>query len=265
MFKIMGETAPELFAARSPRRGIGAWRVVAHSAVPLRVRETGYPVNPARSHASRGPHAAVLTAVSPAPHAPAISQAGASVPALRCRPRGQFVTRRDRRAPRTWPCRSSHEKQATIPSNPSQRAHLARRAVPSLSARTRRTGRAGAAAAARAAPEPRADPGPARARRGRPETLSLLASGQLGRVQRVTAAHGSRRARARRLLRFPGFRRFIIGVRTFFRISALRAGRQPLQRGALGTLSLPFSFSLLSLHCRRAVNTAAWLCLCGCR
>jgi hypothetical protein len=140
--------------------------------------------------------------------------------ALRAPPGGQFVTRWDRRAPRSWPCQAASTvpqvpcRSQPIPSHcnaPRPRPPCRKYCSLRIRANDGQTGRAAGAGAGGATRGPRPDRGSARARRGRLLVLpykriklrkkkkTSVARGQLGRVQRVTAAHGSRPAASLRL------------------------------------------------------------------
>jgi hypothetical protein len=163
MFKIMRELKQRQKC--SPPGRIGAWRrgsqcsdiASARDRLPRESSEEPRVPRPARRS---------LTAVSPARMPPPYHKrsAAASLPALRRRPRGQFVTRRDQRAPRPWPFRATKRNPQSRPIHRNARA-LAPPAAPRCSLCVRESETDGTRAARRRGP--RTDPGPARARRGR--------------------------------------------------------------------------------------------------
>jgi hypothetical protein len=203
--------------------------------------------------------------------------------ALRAPPGGQFVTRWDRRAPRSWPCQAASTvpqvpcRSQPIPSHrnaPRPRPPCRKYCSLRIRANDGQTGRAAGAGAGGATRGPRPDRGSARARRGRLLVLpykriklrkkkkTSVARGQLGRVQRVTAAHGSRPAAS---LRLPPLASLLGGPDFLSQPRALHAMQASTASAApLGVLfpAFPFPF-IASLAVGRSKNRGMPLSLAG--
>jgi hypothetical protein len=183
---------------------------------------------------------------------------------LRGSPGGQFVTRWDRRAPRSWPCQAASTvpqvpcRSQPIPSHrnaPRPRPPCRKYCSLRIRADDGQTGRAAGAGAGGATRGPRPDRGSARARPGgllvlpykriklrKKKKKTSVARGQLGRVQRVTAAHGSRPAAS---LRLPPLASLLGGPGLSFAAAraACNAGKhckRGAPRGPVPSFSFPF-------------------------